>query len=154
MPGLGSIELYGRYDRRTIAEAVGGKFSRYWQQGVVRAGNDLILFVTLDKSTHPAEYRYNDRFLSAVVLQWESQNQDSRLGRGRKYEQHVAAGVGIHLFVRKKSRTEEGTASPFVYLGQIAFRDWEGDNPVVVRWALNSPVPIRLRTELLVPAGT
>jgi hypothetical protein len=153
MAGLGTIELYGRYDRRTIAEALGRKFTRYWQQGVVRPGSNLILFVTLDKSTLPSVYRYKDRFLSADLLQWESQNQDTRAGRGRKYQQHAGDGVAIHLFVRRRATSTDGGANPFVYLGQVTFRDWESDRPVVVRWALDSPIPIRLRAELLVPLG-
>jgi hypothetical protein len=82
VPSLIGIHPYQRLDRRAIAEALGVSLSRYWQQGVIRVRNDLLLFVTLDKSSLPPEYRYTDPFSSAGVLHWESQNQDSRDGRG------------------------------------------------------------------------
>jgi hypothetical protein len=151
MDGLGAIVLHGRYDRKAIAESQGLSLSRYWQQGVIRVENDILLIVTLDKSSQPVRYQYQDRFLSNSVLHWQSQNKDSQRRRARKYQRHVADGRVVHLFVRRAALSHDGTTSPFIYLGPVTFKDWNGDNPVNVRWVLDKPIPPDLREELLVP---
>ena len=151
MPGLSGIRLYERYDRRGIADFLGVKYSRYWEQGVVRADSNYLLFVTLDKSGSPAELRYDDRFLSPSDLQWQSQNQESRATRGAKYMNRGAQDLQFHLFVRRSPRDPNNQAARFVYLGQVRFHSWEGDNPINIHWRLDDPVPGNLRAELEIP---
>ena len=54
----------------------------------------------------------------------------------------------MHLFVRRQSKTTSG-AAPFVYCGEVKFAEWEGNQPITVRWRLKSALPERLRALLL-----
>jgi hypothetical protein len=136
-----ALRLYEWYSRESIASSLGAKYSRYWDQGVVRVGSDYLLFVTLDKSGRPAAERYDDRFLSPSEFQWQSQNQDSRAGRGAKYQNRGAVDLHFHLFLRRTSRAEDGSTSPFLYAGVVRFDSWQGDNPITIRWRLDHPIP-------------
>lgn len=148
---LPSIQLHDRYLRREIASALGANLSPYWQQGVVRVGNVYLMFVTLEKHRQPTNYRYDDRFLSAETFQWQSQYQESRAKRGRKYSQGDSLGLSYHLFVRRSARADSGELSAFVYVGRVHFQDWDGDNPINIRWRLETPVPAGFYQEFSVP---
>ena len=37
-------------------------------------------------------------------------------------------------------RVVDGKGAPFVYCGPVQFIDWEGDQPITVRWKLSEPV--------------
>ncbi len=50
----------------------------------------------------------------------------------------------MHIFVRRHPKLE-GRAAPFVYCGQLEFLDWEGENPITVRWRLSNPLSERLQ---------
>jgi hypothetical protein len=98
--------------------------------------------VTLDKSNHEAAFQYQDRFLSSTQLQWQSQNQTSQSSKaGISIRDHVKLGLAIHLFVRKKGKTQDGKGAPFYYLGKVNFRSWQGEKPITVQWNLACPVP-------------
>jgi hypothetical protein len=114
---------------------------------VVR-GNDVFLLVTLDKGGHGAEFQYKDKFLSPTLFQWESQNRQRRDSeQGRMLRDHTARGIKVHLFVRRQKRDATGVGR-FVYCGPVQFQDWEGDQPITIRWALSGAVPERLRQEV------
>jgi hypothetical protein len=57
----------------------------------------------------------------------------------------------VHLFVRRTQKVQ-GQPASFVYCGEVAFVDWEGDAPITVRWRLAESVPEALREALLVPS--
>ena len=111
-----------------------------------------ILLVTLDKPSVPAEHKYEDRFLSEDLFQWQSQNRQHREGKvEQKLAQHVQLGIPVHLFVRKTAKTE-GRAAPFLYCGTCEFVDWEGDRPITITFRLQNRVPERWRTFLGLPS--
>jgi hypothetical protein len=58
----------------------------------------------------------------------------------------------VHLFVRRASKAD-GRSAPFLYCGDVRFRDWEGEQPITVRWELAEGVPERLWEELQVPGS-
>jgi hypothetical protein len=148
---LMGLQLHEKYKREVVAEIVGKKYGRYWQQGIVRAGSDFLIFVTLDKSRHPPKARYKDKFLSPREFEWQSQNQDSRNGRGAKYQNRGVEDLHFHLFVRLHSLNEDGESSPFTYLGIVRFDSWEGDNPITITWRLDELAPAQLLLELKGP---
>lgn len=151
MSGLANLQLFHRYHRQEIANFVGVNVNQYWQQGVVRADLDYMLFVTLDKTGRPPAIQYDDRFLSPTDFQWQSQNQETRAKRGAKYQNRGRLNFRFHLLVRRSSREADNTTAPFVYLGQVRFHSWDSDNPINIRWTLDNPVPQNLRSELKVP---
>ncbi|MAG31162.1 MAG: hypothetical protein CL908_09780 [Deltaproteobacteria bacterium] len=129
-----------------MVERFGHDYSRSWEQGVVRRGNEFFFFVTLEKEHLREEHRYKDRFLSRDVFEWQSQDRTRRdSGTGEKFRNHADLGISIQLFVRKHSKVG-GKGAPFFYCGPVRFIDWEGDQPITVRWKLSEPVPDSLWT--------
>jgi len=51
----------------------------------------------------------------------------------------------VHLFVRKKGKTPNNKAMAFIYCGDVTFIDWEGSEPITIRWQLKDQVPDHLR---------
>jgi hypothetical protein len=141
-----TFELWRSYARSEVAEQFGEKYSRYWEQGFVRRGQNTFLFVTLDKSDLPEAHRYGDRFVTRDVFEWQSQNRTRReTHTGEDLRSHAEKGITVHLFVRKQAKLE-GRGARFVYCGPLQFVDWEGDQPITIRWRLGQPVPDTLWT--------
>jgi hypothetical protein len=139
--GSTGVTLWNSYPRQEVAERFGHDYSRNWGQGVVRREKEFFFFVTLEKEDLPTEHRYKDRFLSRDVFEWQSQNRTRRdSGTGKSFRDHVDLGISIQLFVRKHSKVD-GKGAPFFYCGPVQFIDWEGDQPITVRWKLSEPVP-------------
>jgi hypothetical protein len=145
----GGLQLWRAYSREEIPPLFGHPFSQaIWNAGFVVRGRDVFLLVTLDKGQHDAKFQYKDKFLSPTVFQWESQNRTTRDSKaGQMLRNHVAEGVTVHLFVRKQKRDATGSGR-FIYCGPVRFRDWEGDQPITIRWELGAPVPERLADHL------
>jgi len=144
--------LWQRYDRAEIPGLWNLPYKpNKWRQGFLREGDHLFLLVTLEKSDMLEEHRYKDRFLSADLFEWESQNRQARhLPSGKVLAEHREQGLAVQLFVRPTRKTGP-RATPFFYAGEVEFVDWEGDRPIRVRWKLHSEVPVRHRQALSVP---
>ena len=151
--GVVSPVLWKSYSREQIPRLFGLEFNTaVWQQGFVPRGDKTFLLVTLDKSTAADQHRYEDRFLSPTEFEWQSQNKTTRDSKpGRSIRDHQALGIEVLLFVRYRSKTREGKASPFVYCGPVEFMSWDGDGPITVKWRLRQEVPERLRGDFRVP---
>lgn len=148
----GGPELWRQYARERIPALFELTFNAsIWNQGFVLKNDLVFLLVTIDKSSAAAEHQYQDKFLSADLFQWQSQNRQQRGGNvEKKIARHVELGIPVHLFVRKTAKTD-GRATPFLYCGTCEFVDWEGDRPITVRWRLTHPIPERWRESLGVP---
>jgi hypothetical protein len=102
----------------------------------------MFLLVSLDKQGMAEQHQYEDRFLNRELFQWVSQNRTKRTsGTGRRIAGHEKDGAYVHLFVRDKRKTPAGKAAPFVYCGGVSFVDWNGDQPITVRWRLEEALP-------------
>ena len=111
-----------------------------WQRGYVSKGNRIFLLVTLEKRRMSAEYQFSDRFLAPEIFEWQSQNrhkQDSKAGQAMLH--HAENGTAVHLFVRKRGKIGS-KAAPFIYCGEVDFIDWEGNQPITIRWKLREPL--------------
>jgi superfamily II DNA or RNA helicase len=146
--------LWSSYRRDQIPGLFGLPYQeRLWQSGIISKPGHVFLLVTLEKEDLPAEHRYQDRFLNASELQWQSQNRMARDQNGAlRLANHRQSGLQIHLFVRRAKRDDAG-AAPFIYCGELQFQRWEGDKPITVCWRLELPVPERLWASLgILPA--
>ena len=122
-----------------------------WQQGFVLKENQIILFVTFNKKGQPKEFRYQDRFVSNIDIQWQSQNRTGQTSKpGQAIKKHAERKIPVHLFVRQNGK-EGGRACPFVYCGEVDFVDWESEKPITVLWRLRNPIPQHMRSLLKVP---
>jgi len=150
------LELWQPYQRKQIPLLFGLKFSTgNWNAGFVRTDNHIFLLVTLAKETKTANFQYQDRFVAADVFQWQSQNQTTEASKnGREISGHAALGIAVHLFVRRDSKTPNGTGSPFYYCGDVEFIDWQGEKPITVQWRLRKALPDRLLSSFQIPSTT
>jgi superfamily II DNA or RNA helicase/diadenosine tetraphosphate (Ap4A) HIT family hydrolase len=146
--------LWTSYPREKIPTLFGLPFQeRLWQSGIVMKPGHAFLLVTLDKTGLPDDHNYQDRFLSASELHWQSQNRMSQRHLwSRTLAEHRANGTAVHLFVRRSAKDANG-AAPFTYCGELEFERWEGKKPVTVWWRLLSAIPPRLWALLGVPHG-
>ena len=144
-------ELWREYIREDIPPLFGTTFNPgNWNSGIVPLGNALILLTTLKKGSLSAGNHYDDRFLSATRLQWQSQTQTRRDSKhGRILSGHLPNSQ-VHLFVRSE-KLRETKAAPFLYLGIPQFSGWQGDKPITVEWDLGEPIPEHFRKMLGVP---
>ncbi len=147
------LELWQPYQRRQIPPLFGLKFSTgNWNAGFVPTDNHIFLLVTLAKETKTANFQYHDRFLTAETFQWQSQNQTTQASKnGLEIRNHAAMGITVHLFVRRDSKTPNGTGAPFYYCGDVEFIDWHGEKPITVQWRLTNALPQRLQDSFQIP---
>ncbi len=139
------LTLWESYQRADLPDLFGLDFKApVWNQGFVPQPPHLFLFVTLDKSGHPDEHKYADRFLSNTEFEWVSQNRTTQEGKhGQMIQNHRDQGLEVPLFVRKYSKTL-GKVTPFTYCGKLDFVSWAGEKPVTVQWKLQDPLPEHL----------
>jgi superfamily II DNA or RNA helicase/diadenosine tetraphosphate (Ap4A) HIT family hydrolase/HKD family nuclease len=140
-------ELWYEYMRADIPPLWGMEFSKArWERGYVKIDQHIFLLVTLEKKGMQQAHQYDDRFLSPTEFQWVSQNQQSqKRPSGQIIKNHEQEGMQVHLFVRKKGKTPNNKAMAFIYCGDVTFIDWEGSEPITIRWQLKDQVPDHLR---------
>ncbi len=142
--------LWGFYDRDAIAGLFGHQNNPSWRVGHrdldVGDQHHTVLMVNLRKPPGtPIEHNYADRFLSPNALQWESQATTGPEGaKGKRIINQHADGRTIHLFVRYHTKTAKGTGEPYTYCGTLSYQSHDGDRPIQVIFALNSPLPQEL----------
>jgi hypothetical protein len=109
-----------------------------------------IFFITLDKSSDSFSptTSYHDYAISSSLFHWESQSQTAQSSAtGRRYQNHVAEGSTVHLFLR-----ENTTERSFLYLGTATYVDHVGERPMAITWKLDEPLPgdIYARTSIAI----
>jgi superfamily II DNA or RNA helicase/diadenosine tetraphosphate (Ap4A) HIT family hydrolase len=150
----GQLQLWHTYSREEIPPLFGFEFSRaVWNVGYVNRSGHMFLLVTLNKAGHTEDFQYEDRFLSAGVFQWQSQNRTTQKStHGQDIRLHVEREIAVHLFVRRGKKSPDGRSAPFIYCGDVEYQSWEGESPIAVRWRLREELPQRLRQSLGVVA--
>lgn len=144
-------ELWREYMREEIPPLFGLKFSTgSWNQGFVVQGKNVFLLATLDKSDLQQDHKYDDGFLSPNRFRWQSQNRTTQRSTHGQIIRQALPGYAIHLLVRATKKRGQ-SATPFIYCGEVYFRDWNGEAPITVEWALRSPIPTHLLRTLKVP---
>lgn len=130
-----------RYRRDAIPSLFGLSYSeRAWGQGLVRQGNYVFLFVTLDKTGHDEAFQYKDHFISPTEFEWQSQNRTTqKSSHGQLIRYHNEHGATIRLFVRAKAKTKEGKGESFVYCGPVEFQSWSEESPITLPWKIVRP---------------
>lgn len=143
---VGKPERWREYDRPEIPELFGLQFNAgSWNQGFAVKDRDVFLLVTLDKDDLQEGHKYRDRFLSPTLFEWQSQNRTRRdSAHGELLRDHAKKGIAVHIFVRR-SKKRSGRPSGLTYCGEVQFVDWEGDEPVTIRWRMDQSLPDRLK---------
>jgi len=133
-----NLKLHEEYKRNDVAEAFGEKGGPggKWVSGVVPVGeNSIALFITLNKKDFALRHRYEDRFQSKKILQWQSQNKARPdKGIGKKHIEADQETNPHHVFVRREKGEQ------FTYCGKVKYIRHEGSKPITIWWELVQPI--------------
>ncbi|CAL9552253.1 DUF3427 domain-containing protein [Streptomyces sp. enrichment culture] len=150
-PGGVPLTVHASYSREEILPALGESYIGGFMPGDFREGvrwcesvRTDALFITLEKDEKDfsPQTRYHDYAQSETLFHWESQNQTSETSRtGLRYQNHVAEGSHVLLFVRRYKNTDIGGPQPWMLLGPAKYRDHTGSNPMAITWRLKHQIP-------------
>lgn len=143
------LKVHARYTRDQILAAF--KMSTFDKKSSSREGvaestdlNSELLFINLIKSTEDFSPTtlYDDYAISETLFHWQSQNSTRPdLGKGLTYINQRHNNKKILLFVREKSKDENGNTMGYVFIGEANFKESEGEKPMNIQWILNEPIP-------------
>ena len=146
------LHAHATYSRDEILGAYGqGSPARppQFREGVrhIDSAATDVLLITLKKaeSDYSPTTMYRDYAIAPDRFHWESQStQSAGSPTIRRYEQHVARGHTIVLFVRERKTLETGVGSAYVCLGRAKYVSSSGSRPVSFTWELETPMPEEL----------
>lgn len=143
-----SLEQYGCYTREDIFTIFGRQTAEKRMQGNV-AGvfnfeeyNTEAFFVTLNKSDadFSPSTQYDDYVISEYKFHWQSQNNDSHTGRGKRFVEQEKNKKKFLLFVRDQKKDGFGNTCPFHCFGLVDYIRSYGDCPMNIEWKLQEPI--------------
>lgn len=159
------LRVHATYTRSEVLAAMGvlsgeGEAARLreFREGVlwVAAARVDLLFVTLDKSasSFTETTRYEDYPLTPRLFHWQSQSETRADDpTGRRYQEHVARGSRVWLFVRERPKDERGLGTPYQFLGPARYVSHVGERPMSITWELEVPMPAATFARAKVAAG-
>ena len=105
-----------------------------------------IFFITLNKSEKDFSELtlYEDYAINESLFHWQSQHKDSE--NSKNVQRYINSNGRVSLFVREY-KTENGKASPYIYLGECTHVSHEGNNPVSFVWKLKNNIPGKFISE-------
>ena len=141
---LVKYKAYSRIELQVLLDSNAQKGS--WRAGYSVSREHICLFITLNKSlVSKDELKYDNYFHRQDIVQWISQNKTSHDSKiGQMYVNHKAMNMKVHIFIRKDPVMENGSAAPFIYLGEAEYFSSHGDKPMYMLWKLHYPVPNEL----------
>ena len=145
------MTLHAPYTRDEVLAALGHWTRR--KQPEMREGvlhlPDLradVFFVTLQKTEkdYSPTTMYQDYAINERLFHWQSQSTTSAESpTGRRYIEHAERGYTVLLFGRE-SKSRNGLAQPYFFLGPARYVDHSGSRPMSITWRLEHPLPARL----------
>ncbi|RSM45420.1 DUF3427 domain-containing protein [Actinoplanes sp. ATCC 53533] len=145
--GANPLHIHARYSRDEIGAAFGIADPSNIREGVrwLPDENADIFFVTLTKTEqhYSPTTMYQDRAITDMLFQWESQSTTSSTSTtGQRYINHAAGGSTVHLFVREvRDRDGDLGVPPYLYAGPMTYVSHTGDRPMRIQWRLHHPLP-------------
>ena len=105
-----------------------------------------IFFITLNESEKDFSELtlYEDYAISENLFHWQSQHKDTE--NSKNVQRYVNSNGKVSLFVREY-KTENGKASPYIYLGECTHVSHQGNNPVSFIWKLKNNIPGKFISE-------
>jgi len=145
-----TAQLGQPYKREDIPRLFGLEYKKglWGPKGVIDKDGHLFLLVTLNVGSTQLSHEYSNRFVSANMFQWQSQNSTSQNSKlGLKYKDHQEQGISVNLFVRPAAKIS-GKGAPFYYCGELEFERWEGEKPITIWWRLKEALPEHLHERM------
>lgn len=104
--------------------------------------NTEAFFVTLNKSDadFSPSTQYDDYVISEYKFHWQSQNNDSHTGRGKRFVEQEKNKKKFLLFVRDQKKDGFGNTCPFHCFGLVDYIRSYGDCPMNIEWKLQEPI--------------
>ncbi|MBQ0829065.1 DUF3427 domain-containing protein [Streptomyces sp. RG38] len=150
------LSVHASYSREEILPALGQSSIGGFMPGDFREGvkwceslrtDALLITLEKDEKDFSPQTRYQDYAVSETEFHWESQNQTSESSpTGQRYQQHVANGSQVLLFVRRYKTTDIGGAQPWMLLGPAQYESHRGSKPMAITWRLKHPLPAAVLT--------
>lgn len=157
------LTVHASYSREEILPALGQSVIGGFMPGDFREGvkwcesiktDALLITLEKDEKDFSPQTRYHDYALNETLFHWESQNQISETSRtGVRYQNHVAEGSHVLLFVRRYKSTDIGGAQPWMLLGPAEFVEHTGSKPMAIKWRLKHRLPADVWTYSAIAAG-
>ncbi len=109
-----NLKVHTHYSRIQFLQAIYANTMTF-REGIKYYENELYLFIDLKKDQSKDEWLlYNDKFINASLLQWESSTSTTLLN---KTGTDLIMQKYCHLFVRKIKK-EDGITLPYIYIGK------------------------------------
>lgn len=135
-------EIWREYTREEIPIFFGDSFNTgKWNSGIVMAGQNMILLVTLEKDNLSTGKNYKDYFIDNISFHWNSQVQTTLDSKHGRIITGMIPGYMLHLFVRK-NKLRASKAAPFIYCGIVSVINWNNERPIEVVLKLENSLPI------------
>ncbi|MFG2717160.1 DUF3427 domain-containing protein [Streptomyces sp. NPDC048416] len=157
------LTVHASYTREEILPAlgqsdIGGSMPGHFREGVrwceSTKTDALLITREKDEKDFSPQTRYHDYALSGKLFHWESQNQTSDTSpTGKRYQNHVAEGSHVLLFLRRYKNTDIGGAQPWMLLGPVRYVEHEGSKPMAITWELTHELPAEVLTYAVIAAG-
>lgn len=146
----GSLEIHKTYSRLELQILLDSRVPKgSWRAGYAVAGEDICLFITMEKEETVEEHLlYDNYFDNQRIVQWISQNKTSHSSKvGEMFVKHKEMGMRVHLFIRR-AREIQGITQDFIYLGEGDYHSSSGDKPMYIKWELHQKVPDKIFLDL------
>ncbi len=146
----GNLEIHKKYSRLDLQILLDSDVPKgSWRAGYAKAGNEICLFITMEKDKSLDEHlKYDNYFDNQNVVQWISQSKTSHNSKiGKMFVEHEKQGIKIHIFIRRE-REIQGETQDFIYLGEAKYSESHGDKPMYLKWQLNDKVPDKIFLDL------
>ena len=145
------LEVHCKYTQAQILSGLGYYREDFYGPMLegVKYFNDKdldIFFITLNKSEKDFSELtlYEDYAINESLFHWQSQHKDSE--NSKNVQRYINSNGRVSLFVREY-KTENGKASPYIYLGECTHVSHEGNNPVSFVWKLKNNIPGKFISE-------
>lgn len=149
--GIPFLKLYQTYTMQNVAVLCNydKTLSAFRGSGLLIHQDHYYLFVNLHKDENIKDsINYQDYFHSSQIFQWQTPNKTSQLSpQGQNIIFNQNRGINLHLFVRKYDSID-GVSQPYIYVGKVNSKLYEGEKPITVQMELEHELPYHLYLEL------
>ena len=112
------------YTRTSIGDLINDDRLKTSREGIISSGNNILLFVTLDKTKQlNAKLQYND-FFENDLFHWDSQT--TQTINTPRIQKIVKGEVEVLLFARVHEKTKSKT-NAFIYCGRLSYKSHNPD---------------------------
>lgn len=144
-----ALVRHRRYTRPEIMHHFGVQYdpTRH-NKGVIEFGSPrvahIVIITKIDTTGAAASHQYNNAFVDASTMTWQSQNKQSRdRSSGQRLVEHVERGITLHMFVQRDKHDTP------IYCGPVLVKLAAHDKPIDVTFRLVHPLPPMVLAQMM-----